>query len=79
MSGATATRTSAGTAETAKAVVQDPYGPADVLYVEQVEERVAGPDDVLVRVHAAGVDQRVWHSMTGLPYVFRPVAGVGAG
>jgi NADPH:quinone reductase-like Zn-dependent oxidoreductase len=33
-------------------------------------------DDVLVRVHAAGVDRGVWHVMTGLPYPLR-LAGFG--
>ncbi|MFD2352083.1 hypothetical protein ACFSTC_26690 [Nonomuraea ferruginea] len=32
--------------------------------------------DVLVRVEAAGVDQGVWHLVTGLPYVVR-AAGFG--
>src|SRR5438309_7377509 len=29
-----------------------------------------------VRVHAAGVDQGVWHEVAGLPYLFR-IAGIG--
>ncbi len=33
-------------------------------------------DEVLVRVHAAGVDAGVWHLMTGLPYLIR-LAGFG--
>ena len=35
-----------------------------------------GDDEVLVRVHAAGVDQGVWHVMAGLPYPIR-LAGYG--
>jgi NADPH:quinone reductase-like Zn-dependent oxidoreductase len=35
-----------------------------------------GDDEVLVRVHAAGVDRGVWHLMTGLPYPIR-LAGYG--
>jgi NADPH:quinone reductase-like Zn-dependent oxidoreductase len=31
---------------------------------------------VLVRVHAAGVDQGVWHLMTGLPYLGRAAFGL---
>jgi NADPH:quinone reductase-like Zn-dependent oxidoreductase len=30
-------------------------------------------DEVLVRVHAAGLDRGVWHVMTGLPYMIRLV------
>jgi NADPH:quinone reductase-like Zn-dependent oxidoreductase len=54
-----------------KAIVQDRYGSADVLRLEDVEVPVPGDDDVLVRVHAAGVDPGVWHLMTGLPYLVR--------
>ena len=35
-------------------------------------------DEVLVCVHAAGVDPGVWHVMTGLPYLIR-IAGYGLG
>ena len=37
---------------------------------------MVGDDEVLVRVHAAGVDQGVWHVMAGLPYLIR-LAGYG--
>jgi NADPH:quinone reductase-like Zn-dependent oxidoreductase len=54
-----------------KAIVQDRYGSADVLRLEDIDVPVPGDDDVLVRVHAAGVDPGVWHLMTGLPYLVR--------
>jgi len=54
-----------------KAIVQDRYGSADVLKLEDVERPRIRPDEVLIRVHAAGVDPSVWHLMTGLPYVVR--------
>lgn len=38
---------------------------------------IIGAGEVLVRVHAAGVDQGVWHLMAGLLYLVR-IAGVGA-
>jgi NADPH:quinone reductase-like Zn-dependent oxidoreductase len=59
-----------------KAVVQDTYGPADVLELREIDQPVVGDDEVLVRVHAAGVDPGVWHLMTGLPYLVR-VMGYG--
>jgi len=37
---------------------------------------VVGADEVLVRVHAAGVDQGVWHLMAGIPQLMR-IAGFG--
>ena len=53
------------------AVVQDRYGPAEVLQVREIERPRPHDDEVLVRVHAAGVDPGVWHLMTGLPYIIR--------
>ncbi len=54
-----------------KAIVQDSYGDTDVLRLDDVETPGIGPADVLVRVHAAGVDPGVWHLMTGRPYLVR--------
>ncbi len=54
-----------------KAIVQDGYGSADVLRLRDVATPVPGDDDLLLRVKAAGVDQGVWHLMTGLPYLTR--------
>ena len=54
-----------------KAIVQDVYGPADVLQPREISQPSAGDDEVLVRVRAAGVDPGVWHLMTGQPYLVR--------
>jgi NADPH:quinone reductase-like Zn-dependent oxidoreductase len=54
-----------------KAVVQDRYGSADVLEVREIERPLAGDDELLIRVRAAGVDPGVWHLMTGRPYLVR--------
>src|SRR3712207_2626935 len=59
-----------------KAIVQDKYGSADVLELRDVEIPQPGDDELLIRVHAAGVDPGVWHLMTGLPYLVR-VMGYG--
>ena len=59
-----------------KAIVQDSYGSADVLELRDVDKPKPGDDEVLIRVHAAGVDPGVWHLMTGLPYLVR-VMGFG--
>jgi NADPH:quinone reductase-like Zn-dependent oxidoreductase len=56
-----------------KAIVRDAYGSVDVLRFVDIDRPVAGNGDVLVRVHAAGVDQGVWHLMTGTPYAMRLV------
>ena len=54
-----------------KAIVQDTYGSADVLRLDDVDRPAVGPDDVLIRVHAAGVDAGVWHLMAGRPFLMR--------
>jgi NADPH:quinone reductase-like Zn-dependent oxidoreductase len=59
-----------------KAIVQDRYGPPSVLQFAEVDKPVPGDDDLLLRVHAAGVDPSVWHFMTGLPYMVRLMAGL---
>lgn len=59
-----------------KAIVQDTYGSTDVLQLRDIAQPAITDDEVLVRVHAAGVDRGVWHLMTGLPYPIR-LAGYG--
>jgi NADPH:quinone reductase-like Zn-dependent oxidoreductase len=61
---------------TMKAIVQDRYGTADVLRLREIDKPAVAADEVLVRVHAAGVDRGVWHVMAGLPYPIR-LAGYG--
>lgn len=56
---------------TMQAIVQRTYGSADVLHLEEIERPTIGNDEVLVRVHAAGLDRGTWHLMAGLPYLFR--------
>lgn len=59
-----------------KAIVQDTYGSTDALELRDIDTPVIADDEVLVRVHAAGVDRGVWHLMTGLAYPIR-LAGYG--
>jgi NADPH:quinone reductase-like Zn-dependent oxidoreductase len=59
-----------------KAIVRDKYGSPDVLELKDIDKPEIGDDEVLVRVHAAGVGRDVWHVMTGLPYPIR-LAGYG--
>jgi len=54
-----------------KAIVHDVYGPPAVLRIDEIDRPVPGSGDVLVRVHAAGVDPGVWHLMAGMPYLVR--------
>jgi NADPH:quinone reductase-like Zn-dependent oxidoreductase len=59
-----------------RAVVQDRYGPADVLELATLPRPTPGDDEVVVQVKAAGLDRGTWHLMTGKPYLMR-VAGLG--
>ena len=61
-----------------KAIVQDRYGPPDVLHLEDIEEPIARADEVLVRVLAASAFIGDWHIVTGLPYAIRAVSGLRA-
>ena len=54
-----------------KAIVQDSYGGPAVLQLRDIDRPVAGDDDVLVAVQAAGVDPGVWHLAAGRPYLVR--------
>ena len=54
-----------------KAIVQDVYGNSDVLGLRDIPKPVPGDGEVLIKVRAAGVDQGVWHLMTGRPYLIR--------
>ena len=56
-----------------KAIVQDVYGAPDVLRLDNVDKPEPGDGEVLVRVHAAGVDAGVWHLTAGQPYLVRLV------
>ncbi len=59
-----------------KAIVYCDYGTADELRLEDVEKPVPGDDELLVRVHAAGVNPLDWHYMRGTPYLMRLSSGL---
>jgi len=61
---------------TMTAVVQHRYGAADVLAVEDIGTPAIGDDDVLIRMHAAGLNAGDGFVVRGLPYILRLVAGL---
>jgi NADPH:quinone reductase-like Zn-dependent oxidoreductase len=61
-----------------KAIVQDQYGSADVLRLEDIEKPAVGKGQVILRVGAASVFIGDWHVMTGTPYAIRLVSGLRA-
>ncbi len=62
--------------QTMQAIVQTGFGSADVFRVEEIDRPAIRDDEVLIRVHAAGLDRGTWHFMTGRPYLFR-IMGCG--
>lgn len=54
-----------------KAITQDRYGSADVLQLRDIEPPAPGENEVVLRVHAAGLARGVLHIMTGAPYLMR--------
>jgi NADPH:quinone reductase-like Zn-dependent oxidoreductase len=59
-----------------KAIVQDTYGSADVLRLDDIDRPGIDTDEVLVKVVAAGIDRGAVHLMTGEPRLMR-VLGFG--
>jgi NADPH:quinone reductase-like Zn-dependent oxidoreductase len=61
---------------TMRAITYDTFGSADVLAVPDIARPVPSENEVLVRVHAAGVERGAWHMMTGKPYLGRLAFGL---
>ena len=61
---------------TMRAITYSTYGSADVLALSQVARPGPSENEVLVRVHAAGLDRGAWHMMTGQPYLGRLAFGL---
>jgi NADPH:quinone reductase-like Zn-dependent oxidoreductase len=59
-----------------KAIVQDRFGPPDVLELREIDQPEVGDDQVLVRVRAASVNPADWYLMAGVPYLARPQMGL---
>jgi NADPH:quinone reductase-like Zn-dependent oxidoreductase len=59
-----------------KAIVQYEYGSSDLLELKDIDKPEITDDEVLVHVHAAGVNPGDWAIMSGLPYIARPVYGL---
>ena len=72
------TATDSETGQRMRAIVQTEYGSADVLHEAEIERPAIGADEVLVQVHAAGLDRGTWHLMAGMPYAARLAVGLRA-
>ncbi|MGW0846607.1 NAD(P)-dependent alcohol dehydrogenase [Streptomyces sp. NPDC002787] len=60
-----------------KAIVQERFGPPDILRLTDTDRPEVGADQVLVRVRAAALNPYDWHMMRGDPYVARLTGAVG--
>jgi NADPH:quinone reductase-like Zn-dependent oxidoreductase len=60
-----------------KAIVQERFGPPDVLRLVDTDLPEFGADDVLVRVHAAALNPYDWHMLRVDPRIARLMGGVG--
>ena len=54
-----------------KAVINNEYGPPDLLELQEIDRPEVDAGGVLVRVHASSVNPLDWHLMRGLPYLGR--------
>src|SRR5438128_1186651 len=62
---------------TMKAIVQNGYGSAELLELRVIDRPTIAANEVLVRVRAAGVNPADWAIVGGLPYIARPIYGLG--
>jgi NADPH:quinone reductase-like Zn-dependent oxidoreductase len=60
-----------------QAIVQERFGPPDVLRLVDADVPEIGADDVLVKVHAAALNPYDWHMLRGDPYVVRLMGATG--
>ena len=58
-----------------RAVVQDEYGPPEVLRTDEVDRPAARPGEVLLSMEAAGLGPEVWHLVAGMPLLTRLALG----
>jgi NADPH:quinone reductase-like Zn-dependent oxidoreductase len=58
-----------------KAVVQEGFGPPDVLRLAEIDRPEIGSGEVLVRVRAAALNPYDWHMLRGDPKIARLIPG----
>lgn len=54
-----------------KAIVYEKYGSPDVLQLREIEKPIVKENEVLIKVHAVGVNAADWHLMRGEPFAMR--------
>ena len=56
-----------------RAIVHHHDAPRDVLALEEIPQPVTGNEDVLIRVHAAGISYPDGVMTSGVPYILQPI------
>ncbi len=64
------------TKEKMKAIVYTKYGPPEVLELKEVYKPAPEDDEVLVKVHAASVNDWDWGLLRGTPFMNRLLYGL---
>lgn len=59
-----------------QAIVYTKYGPPDVLELKDVSKPAPKDNEVLIKVHAAGVNAGDWHLLRGTPFPVRLMFGL---
>jgi NADPH:quinone reductase-like Zn-dependent oxidoreductase len=59
-----------------RAVVQDRYGPPEVLHLDEVERPTPADDEVLIRVHASTMNRTDCHRRAAQPFLWRLFEGL---
>jgi len=59
-----------------KAIVLLKYGSRDVLQLQELPKPIPKDDEVLIKVHAASVNDWDWGIMRGKPFVIRLIVGL---
>lgn len=59
-----------------KAIIFSQYGLPDVLELKEIEKPVPKDNEVLIKVHAASINDWDWQILRGVPFVNRIMAGL---
>jgi len=59
-----------------KAMVYTEYGPPDVLELKEIDKPIPNDDEVLIKIHAASINDWDWGFLQGTPFLNRLIGGL---